>query len=343
MFIKFITLTNYGPFKEKDNTIFFTSCNKLKQAKDTIIKKTHVPLGLIYGANNVGKSCFIEAIKQIKLAQRNEFIEVPEYRRDSIFPAQIEVCFDEYKLSIVSVSLLDSSWVLAKNNKKIHESNSPNLKKFFNDEKTKALNEFLDKIYFLDKSSIIGDWEKNFIIKHIERVNSILRRLDICVEGINIKCQESTELFIKFNNGHECNIDHIKSDSIKTILLMMPLFINDSGYDVFMIDDLLNNLHPVLQEKILESHVIRSDSKKQLIATSNNPMLLNMIDYGCFRPDEVSLVENRCCHFKNGTHRNESDVYSLAEFIRPRRKLNTSQDYFGGHFGAVPFVLYPIP
>lgn len=328
MFLKGITLANYGPFKnDRDGSFIITPYNRLKTSKDTLIDGKYLPLALVYGANNSGKSCLVSLLKELKIADSTSgYVNVPnKYLNTDGSLYTNHIFFDNYDFCMSYASRYKYS--LKKGGKILYASD--NIRNVINFKHSgKPLKEFLDGVYYLDESSEITPKLERFILNHLELVSSILRSADVFIERI----YEDDEygLMIEFKNGRNLQVG-VTNTSIKKFLMLMPLFINESPYQVFVLDNFLDCFHHNLQEKILESHVLR-DVKKQLIVTTNNPVFLHLIDqYSFLRRDEIYFIDSkRNC---------ESSIVALSDFVRPKMKLDTEKDYLEGRFGGIPFVI----
>lgn len=327
MFLKGITLANYGPFKnDRDGSFIITPYNRLKTSKDTLIDGKYLPLALVYGANNSGKTCLLSLLNELKIADKTSgYVNVPnKYLNTDGSSYTNHIFFDDYDLCMSYASRYRYS--LKKGSKNLYASDS--IRDVINFNYSKPLKKFLDGVYYLDETSEITPELEQFILNNLETVSSILRSADLFIERIFE--DDTYGLMIEFKNGRKHQVS-ITNTSIKKILMLMPLFINDSPYKVFVLDNFLDCFHHNLQEKILESHVLR-DEKKQLIVTTNNPVFLHLIDnYSFLRRDEVYFIEcKRNC---------ESSIIPLSDYVRPKMKLDTERDYLDGRFGGIPFVV----
>lgn len=329
MFIKAINLANYGPFAaSRDGWLNLTSCNRLKRNKETIIDKTYVPLALIYGQNLSGKTCLVSLLNELKEATKTSgYINIPnKYLRTDGSVYRNEIYFGDYVFSMTHSA--QYKYNLKKGRKNLISSDSIKTMFDYAENGTHPLKDFVDRIYYLDENSTITKELEKFLVDNIELVSRIMKRADMLLSGLEM--DEEYGLIVKFKNGRKHSVNVVNT-SVKRLLMLMPLLVDNSNYDVFVLDGFLDVFHPTLQEKILESHVLR-ENKKQLIITTNNARHLRLLDYNeWLRLDEVYIVE----FWRN----NESRVQGLVEYIRPKQKLDTETDYLVGRFGGVPFVV----
>lgn len=330
MFIKGISLANYGPFRNtRDGSFILTPNNRLKRGKDTLIDGgSALPLVLVYGQNNSGKTCLVSILKELKIAnEESGYVNVPnKYVRTDGSLYQINIWFGNYEFTMGPT--MGYNFRLKKDNKLVLESDYIIDFLFYSEDYAKPFKDFLDRIYYLDDMSKNTSGLEEFLLDHKEEVASILRSADVFIDGLDY--EEEYGIVLKFTNGRDSSID-VVSNNIRKLLMLMPLFISESPYDVFVLDGFLDTLHPVLQEKIIESHVLREHGR-QLIVTTNNTRFLHLVDIPSYlRTDEVYFVETE--------QSNKSSVTSLSDYIRPKGKLDTESDYLDGRFGAIPFVV----
>jgi len=90
-----------------------------------------------------------------------------------------------------------------------------------------------------------------------------------------------------------------------------------------MIDELNNQLHPLLQKYIIDLFYEES-TQGQLIYTTHDTSLL----------DKRFMRRDQIC-FTSKSEAGESSLYSLAEF-KIRNDKSFGADYLGGVFGGIP-------
>ena len=330
MFIRAISLCNYGPFKaSRDGWLNLSSCNRLKRNKDSIIDNTYVPLALIYGQNLSGKTCLISLLKELKEATKiSGYVDVPhKYVRTDGSLYNNEIYFGDFVFTMTRRDRY--KYCLKKGTKKLISSDSLKDILNFSNNGFKPLQSFLDRLYYLDETSTISGEIEQFLIDNLELVSRVMKRADMFLDSLEY--DKILGLIVKFTNGMKLSVSVVNT-SVKRLLMLMPLFIEKSPYDVFVLDDFLDCFHQVLQQQILESHVVFREEKKQLIVTTNNARHMRMLDYYEFlRRDEVYIIDS---------HRdNESSVQGLIEYIRPKCKLDTETDYLMGRYGGTPIVI----
>lgn len=94
---------------------------------------------------------------------------------------------------------------------------------------------------------------------------------------------------------------------------------------VFFVDELDNNLHPLLTKSFVQNF-LSNGAQSQMIATTHESTLL---DSGLVRRDEIWLLEKQ----SDGS----SELKSVEEYkIRP--DLDIKRAYLGGRFGGIPLV-----
>ena len=119
----------------------------------------------------------------------------------------------------------------------------------------------------------------------------------------------------------------MKSESTGT---MRTLGIEAAVYEVLNhdavlpIDELETSLHPTLLEKILFEY-LKTNSKSQLIVTTHNDGLLDLID-DLIRKDSVWFTEKK----KSGV----TDLYKLTDFRGLNRLSSIREAYRNKRFGA---------
>lgn len=90
------------------------------------------------------------------------------------------------------------------------------------------------------------------------------------------------------------------------------------------IDEIETSLHPKLLEKLLYEF-LRSESRSQLLVTTHNDGLLDLMD-DLFRKDSVWFTEKQ----ESGT----TDVYRLTDFRGVNRLSSIREAYRNKRFGA---------
>lgn len=90
------------------------------------------------------------------------------------------------------------------------------------------------------------------------------------------------------------------------------------------IDEIETSLHPKLLEKLLYEF-LRSESRSQLLVTTHNDGLLDLVD-DLFRKDSVWFTEKQ----ESGT----TDVYRLTDFRGVNRLSSIREAYRNKRFGA---------
>lgn len=101
---------------------------------------------------------------------------------------------------------------------------------------------------------------------------------------------------------------------------------------VLVVDEIDTSLHPLLTSKLvgLFQDERTNPHGAQLVFTTHGTSLLGtMLDGAVLERDQVWFVEKNA----DGV----SDLYALSDF-RPRQEENTERRYFGGSYGAIPFV-----
>lgn len=139
--------------------------------------------------------------------------------------------------------------------------------------------------------------------------------------------QTTFEHTVENDNGKEIYQMDMKSESTGT---MRTLGIEAAVYEalnrdaVLPIDELETSLHPTLLEKILFEY-LRTHSRSQLIVTTHNDGLLDLID-DLIRKDSVWFTEKK----KSGV----TDLYKLTDFRGLNRLSSIREAYRNKRFGA---------
>lgn len=182
---------------------------------------------------------------------------------------------------------------------------------------------------FLDTPGL-SDWVKDF-----------LASLNLGFEDCQLKDKRIVTFHNKYDkNGNivaSCEFDLLNQESSGTNKLydMAAILIYGLKLGVLtVIDELDAKLHPLLTMAIVKMFNSTNYNKEnaQLIFATHDTNLLN---YGCFRRDQIYFTE------KNQYE--ESDLYSLVEYIEPngnkvRNDRSFEKDYIAGRYGAIPFV-----
>ena len=111
---------------------------------------------------------------------------------------------------------------------------------------------------------------------------------------------------------------------MRTFGLESALYTAIKGDSFLTIDEIETSLHPKLLEKILFEY-LRAESKSQLIVTTHNDGLLDLVG-DLLRKDSVWFTE------KNGA--GVTDLYRLTDFKGINRLSSIREAYRNKRFGA---------
>ena len=97
---------------------------------------------------------------------------------------------------------------------------------------------------------------------------------------------------------------------------------------VVVVDELHDNLHPILVRHLVERfHDAALDSDAQLVFSTHDTSILSQ---DVFRRDQIWFCERNARH--------ETELVPLSDF-RPRKRIeNLERGYLAGRYGAVPFI-----
>ena len=350
MNIKRIELKNYGPFLLKQE---FDLRPVGKPKKNSPLDKEQVlPLSVIYGPNNSGKSILLDVFKKIKDLMAGEYVDFNKnFEEDK--PCEISIYFDDFCFEISNeFATHNATFTLYKlDGEVIVRAKDP---MFLQDAEFAPIQKLASRIYFADDSLTYDKELVEFLTDNLEEVANVLDSAGFNVDDFNLKTfmhtfmgmnenqtipegtgriSDADHVYyfnIKYGNGREQLLDN-SSNSLKRFVKLMPMLIPNDRYDIIVVDDVFNSLHTCLLEEIVKAHVSRDD-KKQLIFNTNNTHLLNLVEEDGIRKDEI--------YFINHNRRGASSIYSLADFKVENSKWGKDFEkrYLEGRMDATPLI-----
>lgn len=117
-----------------------------------------------------------------------------------------------------------------------------------------------------------------------------------------------------------------QSDGTKSSIVIMHILnklINHNS--IVFIDEIENNMHPMIIRDLLEIFLKNKESNGQLVFTTHESHLL---DQELLRADEIWFAEK-----DNGSTR----MYSLNDF-KEHSAIDVQKGYFAGRYGAIPYL-----
>lgn len=181
--------------------------------------------------------------------------------------------------------------------------------------------------------------------KLLKKVIELIKYADLGITDIKIEEEKNPEIakLSKKNKAYNVKFGHkglnqekyylsIADESCGTsqyfryLSLFIPAFLEGG---IFVIDELDENLHPMMLAKIVEmfNNPNINIGGAQLIFTTHNTSILKS---GILKRDEIWFVE------KN--EEGYSEVYPLTEFKAIREGFNYEKGYLEGRFGAIPYL-----
>lgn len=199
--------------------------------------------------------------------------------------------------------------------------------------------------------------------KNKEEILSLIRKLDLGIDGVEVKEREITSdilpdefpdelkkaliksgrratsirtLHRKFDaQGHHTSMELFslneqESEGTKKIFALGgPLFDTLSNGKVLVIDEFDARLHPLISRAIVDlfnSNETNPNNAQFIFMTHDTNLLSNKI----FRRDQIWFTE------KN--RQGATDLYSLAEY-NIRNDASFESDYIKGRYGAIPYIM----
>ena len=126
----------------------------------------------------------------------------------------------------------------------------------------------------------------------------------------------------------ELELDEESDGTQKMFALAGPwVDVLENGH-VVVVDELHDNLHPILVRHLVERfHDAALSSDAQLVFSTHDTSILNQ---DVFRRDQIWFCERNAHH--------ETELVPLSDF-RPRKGIeNLERGYLAGRYGAVPFI-----
>ncbi len=178
-----------------------------------------------------------------------------------------------------------------------------------------------------------------------KKVVALAKYADLGITNIIITLDDNPNRFSlsKSNKSYNVEFEHRGEDGkkynlpllsqsfgtgqfIRYLISFIPAFINGG---VFIIDEMEENLHPIMLKKIIEmfNHPEINSAGAQLIFTTHNTSLLRP---NVLKRDEIWLVEKNT--------KGCSEVYPLTDFNAVREGFNHEKGYLEGRFGAIPYL-----
>lgn len=122
-----------------------------------------------------------------------------------------------------------------------------------------------------------------------------------------------------------------ESEGTRRVINLLPKFyeLMNNREGVLIIDELDRSLHTQLTRALIEAYLetCTKDKRTQLIFSTHDMMLM---DQELLRRDEMWLVERNL--------KNESEVYSIADFEEVRHDTDIRKLYLNGRFGGNPKI-----
>lgn len=181
--------------------------------------------------------------------------------------------------------------------------------------------------------------------KLLKKVIELIKYADLGITDIKIEEEKNPEIakLSKKNKAYDVQFGHkglnqekyylsITDESCGTgqyfryLALFIPAFLEGG---IFVIDELDENLHPMMLAKIVEmfNNPSINIGGAQLIFTTHNTSILKS---DILKRDEIWFVEKN----EEGC----SEVYPLTEFKAIREGFNYEKGYLEGRFGAIPYL-----
>lgn len=158
-----------------------------------------------------------------------------------------------------------------------------------------------------------------------------LNAIDVGIKDVSVEKNDDNVLVYTYHRTSENELYKvpfiIESDGTKKAIAVFSLVRVAILYDQGLILDELNNqLHPLLLKYIVDLFYNAEKSRGQLIYTTHDTTLL---DKQYMRRDQIWFGE------KND--KGEASLYSLAEF-KVRKDQSYEKDYLGGVYGGIPIL-----
>ncbi len=172
---------------------------------------------------------------------------------------------------------------------------------------------------------IIVEDQKNLNESSVFRINAItgLPEAGYNVKFVTKMVNQKQEVLSHFN------LKQMSSGTIRLFNIAVHIFDRLEKGGTLIIDEIENNLHHILVNRILELFNSISDNphQTQLIFTTHDLLLLDEH----IRRDQIWIVD------KN--QNNESQIYNLAEMKGITKKDKVLKQYLLGNYGGVPSLL----
>lgn len=157
---------------------------------------------------------------------------------------------------------------------------------------------------------------------------SFLRAVDVGIKDVLVEKGKNELLIYAYHDGkngerYRLPLELESTGTRKAIAVYSLVRIAVASGSGLMIDELNNQLHPLLQKYIVDLFYEES-TQGQLIYTTHDTSLL---DKRFMRRDQI--------WFTSKNEAGESSLYSLAEF-KLRNDKSFGADYLGGVFGGIP-------
>lgn len=171
---------------------------------------------------------------------------------------------------------------------------------------------------------------KDFDEEEKTRLLSFLHAIDVGIKDISVERNKDSVMVFTQHDGkdgehYRLPLD-LESDGTKRAIAIYSFIRVAVLYDKgLIIDELNNQLHPLLQKYIIDLMYDQS-AKGQLIYTTHDTSLL---DKRFMRRDQI--------WFTSKNESGESSIYSLAEF-KIRNDKSFGQDYLAGIYGGIPIL-----
>lgn len=324
----------------------------LTRSKDThlpdhILNHDLLKTAMIFGPNNVGKSCFVEALKILRAVALR--IEPPDYGlldnyannlRNEPTTLGVEVILGKnrymYAVDVKSIEI--------KNNNDTVQTRYDIASEFFTkfDLHSNAVTfdkwvlgyRLRDDNYNDEDRQIFKNWLKNDLVilslgesyincrdeTDLYNLSEVVKCMDLGIKEIRIDPESDSgirteygavppdRLTIIHNSGLETGIGKI-SEGTRRVIEMGSILIPGSEGKTFVIDEINRKLHPALTERLIQLF-LGDGAEKQLIFTTHE---IRLLDDWLFRRDEAWAVipegenHSKIIRFSDGLNNNPPD------------------------------------
>lgn len=173
-------------------------------------------------------------------------------------------------------------------------------------------------------------FDKDFNDKEKPKLLTFLNAIDVGIKDINVKKNKSNFAVYTYHVGKNSEVYEvpleIESDGTKRAIAIYSVVRIAALYNKgLIIDELNNQLHPLLQKYLIDLFYEES-ALGQLIYTTHDTSLM---DKQFMRRDQI--------WFTSKNDEGVSSLYSLAEY-KIRNDKSFAKDYLGGIYGGIPIL-----